>query len=81
MRAFSYLKQLNKHQIRQKPFEKSNKHIPISRPSGVANRGSSVRIPRQVAEDGFGYLEDRRPAANCDPYEVTRILVETTCDL
>ncbi|CAL8092909.1 unnamed protein product [Calicophoron daubneyi] len=47
--------------------------------SGVANRGCSVRIPRQVAEDGFGYLEDRRPAANCDPYRVTRALVETVC--
>ncbi|TGZ66048.1 hypothetical protein CRM22_005550 [Opisthorchis felineus] len=47
--------------------------------SGVANRGSSIRIPRQVAEDGCGYLEDRRPSANCDPYCVTRILVETTC--
>ncbi|KAA3677989.1 glutamine synthetase [Paragonimus westermani] len=47
--------------------------------SGVANRGSSIRIPRQVAEDGCGYLEDRRPSANCDPYNVTRVLVETTC--
>lgn len=47
--------------------------------SGVANRGSSIRIPRQVAEDGFGYLEDRRPSANCDPYQVIRMLVQTTC--
>ncbi|KAF7257018.1 hypothetical protein EG68_05577 [Paragonimus skrjabini miyazakii] len=47
--------------------------------SGVANRGSSIRIPRQVAEDGCGYLEDRRPSSNCDPYIVTRILVETVC--
>ncbi|VDQ13670.1 unnamed protein product, partial [Trichobilharzia regenti] len=45
---------------------------------GVANRGSSVRIPRQVAENGYGYLEDRRPSSNCDPYIVTRMLVETT---
>ncbi|CAH8485611.1 unnamed protein product [Schistosoma rodhaini] len=47
--------------------------------SGVANRGSSIRIPRQVAENGCGYLEDRRPSSNCDPYMVTRMLVETTC--
>lgn len=47
--------------------------------SGVANRGSSVRIPRHVAEKGYGYLEDRRPSSNCDPYVVTRMLVETTC--
>jgi hypothetical protein len=32
--------------------------------SGVANRGASIRIPRNVAAQGFGYLEDRRPASN-----------------
>ncbi|WAR31046.1 GLuncharacterized [Mya arenaria] len=46
--------------------------------AGVANRGASIRIPRQVAEDGQGYLEDRRPSSNCDPYTVTEVLVETT---
>lgn len=45
--------------------------------SGVANREASIRIPRQVNKDGRGYLEDRRPAANCDPYEVTEVLVRT----
>ncbi|RWS03215.1 hypothetical protein B4U79_06489, partial [Dinothrombium tinctorium] len=29
---------------------------------GVGDRGASIRIQRQVAEDGFGYLEDRQPA-------------------
>ncbi|CAE6474692.1 unnamed protein product [Rhizoctonia solani] len=47
--------------------------------SGVANRGASIRIPRHVAAQGFGYLEDRRPASNVDPYRVTGIIVETTC--
>ncbi|ESN94749.1 hypothetical protein HELRODRAFT_186030 [Helobdella robusta] len=46
--------------------------------AGVANRGASIRIPRQVASDGFGYLEDRRPASNCDPYRVTSMIVKTT---
>jgi len=46
--------------------------------SGVANRGASIRIPRHVAAKGFGYLEDRRPASNVDPYRVTGIIVETT---
>jgi len=46
--------------------------------SGVANRGCSIRIPRQVAKDGQGYLEDRRPSSNCDPYLVTEIIVRTT---
>lgn len=46
---------------------------------GVSDRGASVRIPWQVARDGGGYIEDRRPNANCDPYVVTRLIVETVC--
>jgi len=46
--------------------------------SGVANRGASIRIPRAVSERGYGYMEDRRPASNADPYRVTDIIVETT---
>ena len=46
--------------------------------AGVANRGASIRIPRHVGAQGHGYLEDRRPASNIDPYRVTAILVETT---
>jgi glutamine synthetase len=45
---------------------------------GVANRGASIRIPRHVAAQGKGYLEDRRPASNIDPYRVTGIVVEST---
>lgn len=44
---------------------------------GVANRGSSVRIPRACAREGKGYFEDRRPASNADPYQITGIIVET----
>lgn len=44
---------------------------------GVANRGSSVRIPRSVAAEGKGYFEDRRPASNGDPYQITGIICET----
>ena len=46
---------------------------------GVANRGASVRIPGGVAREGRGYLEDRRPNANMDPYLVARLMVETVC--
>jgi glutamine synthetase len=46
---------------------------------GVSDRGASVRIPWQVAQDKKGYIEDRRPNANCDPYEVTRMIVSTCC--
>merc|ERR1712110_965003 len=45
---------------------------------GVANRGCSIRIPRSVESDGYGYLEDRRPSSNCDPYVVTSKIMETT---
>lgn len=44
----------------------------------MANRGASIRIPRQVGQDGYGYFEDRRPAANCDPYAVTEAIMRTT---
>lgn len=44
---------------------------------GVANRGASVRIPRSVGKEGYGYFEDRRPASNADPYQITGIMVET----
>jgi glutamine synthetase len=44
---------------------------------GVSDRGASVRIPWQVEKDGKGYIEDRRPCANIDPYIVTRLIMET----
>ena len=47
--------------------------------AGVANRGASIRIPRSVAKEGYGYFEDRRPASNIDPYLVTGIMCETVC--
>jgi len=46
---------------------------------GVSDRGASVRIPWQVAKEGKGYIEDRRPNANCDPYIVTQLITETVC--
>lgn len=42
---------------------------------GVANRGTSIRIPRETATKGAGYFEDRRPASNADPYRVTKVLM------
>ena len=46
---------------------------------GVSDRGASIRIPWQVKRDKKGYLEDRRPASNCDPYVVSQKLIETIC--
>jgi len=47
--------------------------------AGVASRAASIRIPRQCADEGKGYLEDRRPSSNCDPYKVTEAIVRTVC--
>merc|ERR1712221_8453 len=44
---------------------------------GVGDRSGSVRIPQHVADAGKGYLEDRRPSSDCDPYKVTDLLVCT----
>src|SRR2546428_13900104 len=46
---------------------------------GVSDRGASVRIPWQVAVDRKGYIEDRRPNANPDPYVTTPLILETEC--
>lgn len=46
---------------------------------GEGDRGASVRIPLPVVNAGCGYLEDRRPAANMDPYEVCAAILETVC--
>lgn len=46
---------------------------------GISDRSASIRIPWQVAVDRRGYLEDRRPNANMDPYVVTRLITETVC--
>lgn len=46
---------------------------------GVANRGASVRIPRECGQKGYGYFEDRRPASNADPYQISGIMMETVC--
>jgi len=46
---------------------------------GVSDRGASVRIPWHTRENQKGYIEDRRPNANCDPYVVTRLITETIC--
>ena len=46
---------------------------------GVSDRGASIRIPWQVAKEGKGYIEDRRPNANIDPYVVTRLITNTVC--
>jgi glutamine synthetase len=45
---------------------------------GYSTRDTSIRIPAQTKLDGKGYFEDRRPASNCDPYLVSKRMLETT---
>ena len=45
---------------------------------GVGNRAASFRIPTSTAHaNGKGYIEDRRPASNIDPYLVCGMLVNS----
>jgi len=45
---------------------------------GVSDRGASIRIPIYTVENNWnGYLEDRRPASNADPYKIVYHLVST----
>ena len=46
---------------------------------GYGTREASIRIPMGVKELKVGYLEDRRPSSNADPYLVVRKLIETIC--
>ena len=45
---------------------------------GVSDRGASIRIPIMTVEKGWkGWLEDRRPASNADPYKVAARIIKT----
>ncbi len=46
---------------------------------GVRDRGASIRIPMDTQKNGCGYLEERRPASNVDPYKACAVLIDTTC--
>jgi glutamine synthetase len=45
---------------------------------GVSDRGASIRIPIITVEKGWkGWLEDRRPASNGDPYKISARIIKT----
>ncbi|HJK86692.1 MAG TPA: glutamine synthetase beta-grasp domain-containing protein [Candidatus Megaira endosymbiont of Nemacystus decipiens] len=83
----SYIKNLERnHEIHVKYYgDKLEERLtgahetsPITQFSyGEANRGSSIRIPRSVADKGYGYIEDRRPGANADPYIVSYLILSS----
>ena len=45
---------------------------------GVGSRACSVRIPTSTAAEKKGYIEDRRPASDMDPYVVCAAIIDTT---
>lgn len=45
---------------------------------GISDRGASIRIPIATVENDWkGWLEDRRPASNADPYMVASAIIST----
>jgi len=60
--------------------EHETQHIDVFS-SGDSDRGASIRIPPITAETYTGYLEDRRPAANMDPYKAVSKIMGTVCRL
>ena len=45
---------------------------------GISDRGASIRIPIITVEQGWkGWLEDRRPASNGDPYRIAARIIKT----
>ena len=45
---------------------------------GISDRGASIRIPIATVENKWkGWLEDRRPASNADPYKVAASIIRT----
>ncbi len=44
---------------------------------GVSDRGASIRIPIYTVQNGWsGYLEDRRPNSEADPYKVAATIIK-----
>tara|TARA_B100000902_G_scaffold393527_1_gene447932 strand:+ start:174 stop:1181 length:1008 start_codon:yes stop_codon:yes gene_type:complete len=45
---------------------------------GVSDRGASIRIPISLPSNNWkGYLEDRRPASNADPYRIVSTMINS----
>ena len=45
---------------------------------GLSDRGASVRMPVNFIKNGYkGYLEDRRPNSEADPYQIVSRIIET----
>ena len=41
---------------------------------GISDRGASIRVPQKTSEEWKGYIEDRRPASNGNPYQIIKVI-------
>jgi len=49
---------------------------------GVADRGASIRVPHSFVNNGYkGYLEDRRPNSQGDPYAIASQILKTVSEV
>jgi glutamine synthetase len=49
---------------------------------GVANRGASIRVPHSFVNNGYkGYLEDRRPNSQGNPYQIASRILKTISEV
>ena len=44
---------------------------------GISDRGASIRVPMSTAKEWKGYVEDRRPASNANPYKILNVICES----
>lgn len=67
----------NNNDLRLTGFHETSSYDKFS--WGIGTRNTSIRIPNQVIREKRGYFEDRRPAANIDPYLATSNLFKICC--
>jgi glutamine synthetase len=49
---------------------------------GLSDRGASVRLPVNFIKHGYkGYLEDRRPNSEADPYQIVSQIIKTISEV
>jgi len=89
LEIYKYIYKLkSKHHEHMKVYGKNNQHRLTGHHEtasfdtfsyGIGTRNTSIRIGNDTYRDGKGYFEDRRPAANMDPYLVTSCIFQTCC--
>jgi glutamine synthetase len=64
-------------------FDKKHETAPWNKFSyGVADRGASVRVPHSFIKNDYkGYLEDRRPNSQGDPYAIASQILKTVAEV